>query len=198
MQYDIRFHSAFLFEERNRSHLILSKGNLCFCKFHMAMILHIGSRSLIPFGNQPKININFTSNASVLNTAETIAIENSYSSSSMVPLSLPKSVNHCAWASGSKVFLTACWIVFAYFYMAALRFVDFSAKFQKTTTSSSVFKWIFFLSFWILFMISLANPLIFNSSFCLVSRTTMTLSPPMASYSWMFSTTNLSLIMMSS
>ena len=145
-----------------------------------------------------KLNTYFTSNTSVLKIADTIPIENSYSSSSIDPLSEPKIVNHLPVARGYEAFLTACKIVFAYLYIAAWRFVAFSLNFQKITTSSSVFKWIFFFSFWILLIISLANPLILSSSFCLVSKTTMTLSPPMAWYSWMFSATKTYLMMMSS
>ncbi len=152
--------------------------------------------------NLSEIALNFhkylTSNASLLKIAETSPIENSYSSSSIVPLSDPKIVNHWADATGYKAFFTAFWIVFAYFTIAACKFAAFSLNFQKITTSSSVFKWIFFFSFWILLMSSLANPRILSSSFCLVSKRMMTRSPPMAWYSWMFSATNLSLIMISS
>lgn len=122
----------------------------------------------------------------------------SYSYSSMAPLSLPKTLKPLTLERGSKSFLTAFWIILLSFSNAVWRFVAFYENCQKMKTSSSVFKWILFLSFWTLLMIYLANPLTLNYSFCLVSNKTMTLSPPIAWYSWMFSSTNFSLMIMSS
>lgn len=122
----------------------------------------------------------------------------SYYYSSIVPLSVPTMLNPLELSSGSKTFLTAFWIILFYLSIAAVRFLEFSENLQKMNTSSSVFKWIFFFNFWILLMIYLANPLIFNYSSCLVSNKTITLSPPIDWYSWMFYSTNLYLIMISS
>ncbi len=56
----------------------------------MAMTKHIVWEELMLFGNQPRINKLITSNASSLKSGPAMAMTISYYSSSIVPLSVPK------------------------------------------------------------------------------------------------------------
>lgn len=123
-----------------------------------------------------KIGLNklwFTSKASSLTRKWGALIKISYFYPEISPESLAISIKELFFVAEKIGFLTAFLIVSDWVWIALFKFSEAASKLWKMKTSSSAFRPAFFLSFCILFIISLAKPLILSSSFCRQSNKTL-------------------------